>query len=170
MSSRPQTWPERPPSAQPFIADRSDEPFVRWLGELIPAWPAVFDEAICRDTDPDVFFPDRGANGSWRTLRDVCRACPARRECLQRGLGERSGVYGGLSQKARLRLRNDGFVEADGEEFCYDRASGEVAIVARPSRFPSRREARRALVDLAARGAKESRAADEAVPCDQGAA
>lgn len=59
--------------------------------------------AACRGMDPDVFFPDRGelAQGA----KDVCAVCTVRIECLNAGLWERQGVWGGLSERQRRNLR-----------------------------------------------------------------
>ena len=45
-------------------------------GEL--AWQA---EALCAQTDPEAFFPEKG--GSTRDAKRVCGVCPVREECLQ---------------------------------------------------------------------------------------
>jgi WhiB family redox-sensing transcriptional regulator len=60
--------------------------------------------ALCAQTDPEAFFPDRG--GSVRAARVVCARCPVRAECLEFALehDERFGVWGGLSERERRRL------------------------------------------------------------------
>lgn len=59
----------------------------------------------CRGADPDTFFPERG--GSTREPKEVCRGCSVRDECLVHSLqiGERHGIWGGLSERERRRLR-----------------------------------------------------------------
>ena len=61
------------------------------------------DRALCAQTDPEVFFPDKG--GSARLARLICRRCEVRLECLAHALaaGERYGVWGGLSERERRR-------------------------------------------------------------------
>ncbi|AXI81290.1 WhiB family transcriptional regulator [Peterkaempfera bronchialis] len=63
------------------------------------------DSALCAQTDPEGFFPERG--GSTRTARRVCLACEVRVECLEYALenDERFGVWGGLGERERRRLR-----------------------------------------------------------------
>src|SRR6266511_158376 len=63
------------------------------------------DEANCLGVDPDLFFPERGA--STREAKEVCRACVVRQECLKYALvnGEKFGIWGGLSERERRRLR-----------------------------------------------------------------
>jgi WhiB family redox-sensing transcriptional regulator len=62
------------------------------------------DEALCAQTDPELFFPEKG--GSVREAIATCRACPVAAECLDYALAnnERFGVWGGLSEPARERL------------------------------------------------------------------
>ena len=61
--------------------------------------------ALCAQTDPDLFFPDKG--GSVRTPKTVCARCPVRAECLAFALKNdlRFGVWGGLSEGERRLLR-----------------------------------------------------------------
>lgn len=70
--------------------------------------PAAFDwrpAAACRNIDPGVFFPQRGE--STRDAKAICDGCPVREACLEHALvnGERFGVWGGLSERQRRRLR-----------------------------------------------------------------
>jgi WhiB family transcriptional regulator, redox-sensing transcriptional regulator len=63
------------------------------------------DRANCLGVDPDLFFPERGA--STREAKEVCRGCVVRAECLEFALqnGERFGIWGGLSERERRRIR-----------------------------------------------------------------
>jgi WhiB family transcriptional regulator, redox-sensing transcriptional regulator len=63
------------------------------------------DEALCAQTDPEAFFPEKG--GSTREAKKVCRACEVRAECLEYALehDERFGIWGGLSERERRRLK-----------------------------------------------------------------
>lgn len=62
------------------------------------------DDALCAETDPEAFFPEKG--GSTREAKRVCRSCTVRAECLEYALehGERFGIFGGLSERERRRL------------------------------------------------------------------
>ena len=62
------------------------------------------DLALCAQTDPEAFFPEKG--GSTREAKSVCRGCEVRAECLEYALAheERFGVWGGLSERERRRL------------------------------------------------------------------
>jgi WhiB family redox-sensing transcriptional regulator len=75
-------------------------PDVEEFAELLtrPRWHR---HAACRDVPhaDRVFFPERG-----QTLDDarrLCAACPVRAQCLTAHLGERWGVWGGLSERER---------------------------------------------------------------------
>jgi len=63
------------------------------------------DRALCAQTDPEAFFPDKG--GSTREAKQVCRSCEVRAECLEYALehDERFGVWGGMSERERRRLK-----------------------------------------------------------------
>jgi WhiB family redox-sensing transcriptional regulator len=63
------------------------------------------DRALCAETDPEAFFPEKG--GSTREAKRICTGCEVRAECLDFALGndERFGIWGGLSERERRRLR-----------------------------------------------------------------
>lgn len=63
------------------------------------------DQALCAQTDPEAFFPEKG--GSTREAKRICQACPVQDECLEFALAhdERFGIWGGLSERERRRLK-----------------------------------------------------------------
>jgi len=63
------------------------------------------DDALCAQTDPEAFFPEKG--GSTREAKRVCAKCDVRQECLEYALShdERFGIWGGTSERDRRRLR-----------------------------------------------------------------
>jgi WhiB family redox-sensing transcriptional regulator len=63
------------------------------------------DAALCAEVDPEIFFVEKG--GSTAPAKRVCRSCEVRAECLQYALDhdERFGIYGGLSERERRRLK-----------------------------------------------------------------
>lgn len=71
------------------------------------------DDANCRTTDPDIFFPQgRGGQITEQTeqAKGVCGRCPVREACLDWALatGQPTGVWGGLSEEERRdRARRD---------------------------------------------------------------
>jgi len=68
------------------------------------AWQA---EALCAQTDPEAFFPEKG--GSTRDAKRVCQTCTVRTECLEYALAhdERFGIWGGLSERERRKLKRE---------------------------------------------------------------
>ncbi len=61
--------------------------------------------ANCLGVDPDLFFPERGA--STKEAKAVCQGCVVRVDCLEYALanGEKFGIWGGLSERERRRIR-----------------------------------------------------------------
>ena len=61
--------------------------------------------ALCAQTDPEAFFPEKG--GSTRDAKKICSGCEVRAECLAYALSndERFGIWGGLSERERRRLK-----------------------------------------------------------------
>lgn len=66
------------------------------------AWQA---DALCAQTDPEAFFPEKG--GSTRDAKRICTTCEVRAQCLEYALqnDERFGIWGGLSERERRRLK-----------------------------------------------------------------
>lgn len=77
-----------------------DDNFDKSAGPL--AWQ---ERALCAQTDPEAFFPEKG--GSTREAKNVCAACEVREQCLEYALAndERFGIWGGLSERERRKLR-----------------------------------------------------------------
>jgi WhiB family transcriptional regulator, redox-sensing transcriptional regulator len=63
--------------------------------------------ANCTGVDPELFFPLRGE--STAPAKAACRGCVVREECLEYALanGEKFGIWGGMSERERRRLRRD---------------------------------------------------------------
>lgn len=87
-------------SVVPDVAVFDPEP----LSEEIDAdlWQ---EKALCAQTDPEAFFPEKG--GSTREAKKICLGCEVRHECLEYALAhdERFGIWGGLSERERRRLK-----------------------------------------------------------------
>lgn len=62
-------------------------------------------DALCAQTDPEAFFPEKG--GSTRDAKRICTSCDVRGECLEYALqnDERFGIWGGLSERERRKLK-----------------------------------------------------------------
>lgn len=68
------------------------------------SWQA---DALCAQTDPEAFFPEKG--GSTREAKRICEGCEVRSSCLEYALqnDERFGIWGGLSERERRKLRRE---------------------------------------------------------------
>lgn len=68
------------------------------------------DYANCRGADADLFFPERGA--STRKAKSICAECEVRSSCLDFAIreGEKFGIWGGMSERERRRVRRDRLV------------------------------------------------------------
>src|SRR3954463_1225284 len=66
------------------------------------AWQS---DSLCAQTDPEAFFPEKG--GSTRDAKQICASCEVRSRCLEYALetDERFGIWGGLSERERRKLR-----------------------------------------------------------------
>jgi WhiB family redox-sensing transcriptional regulator len=66
------------------------------------SWQA---DALCAQTDPEAFFPEKG--GSTRDAKRICAGCDVKAQCLEYALAndERFGIWGGLSERERRKLK-----------------------------------------------------------------
>ena len=66
------------------------------------SWQA---DALCAQTDPEAFFPEKG--GSTRDAKRICSGCEVKAQCLEYALAndERFGIWGGLSERERRKLK-----------------------------------------------------------------
>jgi WhiB family transcriptional regulator, redox-sensing transcriptional regulator len=91
---------------RPHLALVPETPAPLPLAALLSGDAEVWmDRALCAETDPEAFFPEKG--GSTREAKQVCRNCDVRAECLEYALlnEERFGIWGGLSERERRRVR-----------------------------------------------------------------
>ena len=63
------------------------------------------ERAACAGKPTDWWFPGKGE--SHDAARSLCASCPVRAECLEYGLNEKWGVFGGLCPKQRRELRRE---------------------------------------------------------------
>jgi len=77
-------------------------PAIRHLIGEMPEW---YKLALCAQTDPDLFFPDKG--GCPEPAKRICRRCEVRIECLEYAVSNnvKFGIWGGLSEKERNQWR-----------------------------------------------------------------
>jgi WhiB family redox-sensing transcriptional regulator len=64
-------------------------------------------DAACKDHPyPDAFFPV-GPGAHAGPVRIFCGNCPVREQCLDYGLMENYGIWGGTSERERRRIRRE---------------------------------------------------------------
>ena len=94
------------------IADRDASAYGLGMADVVGFAAAVEgdeqswqERALCAETDPEAFFPEKG--GSTREAKKICTGCEVKAECLEFALAndERFGIWGGLSERERRRLR-----------------------------------------------------------------
>lgn len=68
---------------------------------------AWMTRALCRGMDPNLFFPERGASS--QGVKQVCRPCPVREECLDYAFRtfQWKGVWGGTTEGERRVIRRN---------------------------------------------------------------
>lgn len=56
-----------------------------------------------------IFFPDKNDHAAYwvRKAKVICDGCPVQVECLEFGLREKFGVFGGLTERERRVLRRE---------------------------------------------------------------
>jgi WhiB family redox-sensing transcriptional regulator len=82
------------PLQERFDVESDDEDDEQWQ-----------ERGLCAQTDPEAFFPEKG--GSTREAKRICQGCEVRDRCLEYALAndERFGIWGGLSERERRRLK-----------------------------------------------------------------
>lgn len=84
------------------------------------------DDALCVQTDPELFFPVRGPDSFPQRAKAVCDCCTVREQCLEYALAAKEmwGIWGGTSPQERENILKS------------RRAAGEP-IPPMPARSPS---------------------------------
>jgi hypothetical protein len=76
----------------------------------VSAAAVVWDEALCAQVDPELFFPTHGDTnaGNVRAAKRICGECPVQQLCLDTfGAAITDGIVGGLSERERRGMRAD---------------------------------------------------------------
>jgi hypothetical protein len=70
--------------------------------------------AVCLSMPVELFFPPDAIDGRclpksyYDEAKSLCVQCPVRTTCLERGMDEEFGVWGGLTRAERKRLKETG--------------------------------------------------------------
>lgn len=72
------------------------------------AYPPIRGDEPCRRTDPDLFFPELGANDLSAAV-NLCRQCPVLLPCLAYAVQhETHGIWAGTTPEQRREMRRLG--------------------------------------------------------------
>jgi WhiB family transcriptional regulator, redox-sensing transcriptional regulator len=113
LSSRHRQRTVRPVPRQPPASITNQEFDVSILASSLTLAHADYSwrsNSLCRDTDPDLFFPI-GTTGHALTqierAKEVCGECPVSVSCLEFALetNQDSGIWGGTSEEERRTIR-----------------------------------------------------------------
>jgi hypothetical protein len=65
------------------------------------------EDALCRQVDPDLWYPEKGDNGM--DAKAVCAACPVAGACLEYAVTtfQQHGVWGGKTYRELARIRKE---------------------------------------------------------------
>jgi WhiB family redox-sensing transcriptional regulator len=95
-------------------AERTGQPVTLVEDDGRQGW---LDQAACRDSDPEQFFPEPGEQAKAAEAKAICAGCQVRDHCLDlavkaaRGLDADHGVFGGTLPAERSRHRGNTFPE-----------------------------------------------------------
>lgn len=67
-------------------------------------------QALCHKRNADFWYPPLDADAPeqyYSIAREVCRCCPVWEQCLQDGVSEKWGMWGGLTPKDRTGMVSD---------------------------------------------------------------
>lgn len=78
------------------------------LDDPILSWQA---DALCAQTDPEVFFPEKGESSE--QAKKTCALCEVKEDCRAYALcnGETFGVWGGLSESELRQITSPNYLE-----------------------------------------------------------
>jgi len=69
--------------------------------------PGLYENPACASVGGDFWFPEKETDAKDTALaKSICGGCLHRTECAEWGIrNERFGIWGGLSQAARTKMR-----------------------------------------------------------------
>lgn len=88
------------------------------------------DQAVCRETDPDAFFPEPRDRAY--AVKKICQTCPVRGKCVEEALtnNEQYGIWGGILPDEQKTFKKLGFSwDNDGVDKWFVYRNGKRAKV-----------------------------------------
>lgn len=89
--------------------------------------------ALCRDTDPELFFPV-GTTGQAllqiSRAKDVCCECPVKVKCLDFAMetNQDTGIWGGTSEEERRQMRREAAARARAARLAANNGVANTAL------------------------------------------
>lgn len=110
-----------------------------FLADLLGSVPEWQERALCAQTDPEAFFPEKG--GSTREAKRICTRCEVKAQCLEFALAhdERFGIWGGLSERERRRAKREAREAARTSELA---ETSQPVVIPIPQRTAAETEVR----------------------------
>lgn len=73
----------------------------------VTADPRTFDQPLCAETDPDLFFTEKKGGTYSKTAIALCHKCAHRIDCAEFAINhyDLDGLWGGLTPTQRLHIR-----------------------------------------------------------------
>jgi WhiB family redox-sensing transcriptional regulator len=132
------TWQLRVRAGQPSLAERLATANQQLANQAPPVEQSSGErdwrqEAACRDSDPELFFPETGQLPQVAQAKAVCAGCAVRGPCLAAALhgpqahDDHTGIFAGTTARERVALRSRPSM-AQGTRFLHDRAAAEQAL------------------------------------------
>lgn len=68
-------------------------------------FPKFDGSQLCAQTDPEVFFPERGSVDQSHLAKSICAQCPFKTPCAEYALHfDIRGIWGGTSEEDRRKI------------------------------------------------------------------
>lgn len=71
--------------------------------------PDEMEGALCAQSDPDAWYPEKGSGSGWAHIRAICEQCPVIEKCRDYALknDEPHGIWGGMTPADRRKWWRD---------------------------------------------------------------
>lgn len=78
------------------------------------------EQAACREADPELFYPEGSERSYTKTVVALfCDRCPVLEPCIEAGMTEDHGIWGGSDERRRRKARK----LRDGQDTAGERTS-----------------------------------------------
>jgi WhiB family redox-sensing transcriptional regulator len=80
--------------------------------------PGFYENPACASVGGDFWFPEKASDSvDIAVAKSICKGCPHRTECAEWGIrNEHFGIWGGLSERERSKIRRQKNIHLRGSE------------------------------------------------------